>query len=98
MNELNAAAKPIFLIGCIPKQVALNKEQDVVEILSPCIKRITDDSIKCSPKFTAGCMTLVLDAFMNLVPDSMQVEFEKETLRILELAIKNRHNYIFEPK
>ena len=98
MNESNVAAKPIFLIGYIPREVTLNKEQGVVETLSPCIKRVTDNSIKCSPKFTAGCMTLVLDAFMNLVPDSMQVEFEKETLRILELAIRNRHNYIFEPK
>ena len=98
MNELNVELKPIFLIGYIPREITINKEQGLVELPSPCIKRVTDDSIKCSPKFTAGCMTLVLDAFMNLVPDSMQVEFEKETLRILELAIRNRHNYIFEPK
>jgi hypothetical protein len=98
MNESNVEIKPIFLIGYIPKEIILNKDHGPVKIPNPCIKCVTDDSMRWSPKFTAGCMTLVLDAFMNLVPDSMQIEFEKETLRILELAIKSRHNYIFEPK
>lgn len=50
------------------------------------------DSVKLSPEAIAGFMISAFESFINNVPESQQIEFEKKSLRIFSKKVKIREN------
>jgi hypothetical protein len=48
------------------------------------------DEIKLSPEAIAGFMVSAFECFINTVPESQQIEFEKKALRIFSKKVKTR--------
>jgi len=48
------------------------------------------DEVRLSPEAIAGFMVSAFECFINTVPESQQIEFEKKALRIFSKKVKTR--------
>ena len=51
-------------------------------------------NIPFTPQFVAGCLISLYEAFLNHVPENIQVEFEEEFKKSFDTAMLNRHEYM----
>ena len=72
---------PIFILG-------LGKDEKTY------LTAIPGYSFRCTPVVVGGFMSLVLDWFVNHVPENKQLDFEKVILATFQKMCESRHSYI----
>lgn len=78
---------PIAIVG------AILDEESEDPIAYPAAKIISPDETTIDPHTIAGCLIALYAAFEDFIPENIQNEYEKETLRIFKKLFKIRHDF-----
>lgn len=59
---------------------------------SPACTQIKD--IEIDPPIMAGMCVSMIDYVISKLPDDKQIDFEKQTIKLFNYMIENRHEYV----